>query len=90
MLLDLETLTASGLGEGVGEPVHLEGHFRVPSQHVPESLVRESDLVSMFIDEAPHTDLHQNIPCREVYRSRYRKARLRSVKLHLRHVATMI
>ena len=44
-------------GEGLGEPMQLKGHFRVPSQHVPEPLVREPDLVSVLIGEAPHASL---------------------------------
>ena len=70
MRLDLEGLTASGSGEDLGEPVQLEGHFRVPSQDVPEPFVGEPDFVSVLVGEAPHAGLHHQIPYRKVYRDR--------------------
>ena len=49
--------------------MQLEGHFRVPSQDVPEPLVGEPDLVSVLICVTPHAGLHHLLPYRKVYRN---------------------
>ena len=65
-------------GESLGDPVHLKGHFRMPSQDVPESLVGEPDLVSALIGETAHSSLAHRIPYRKLYRLRYRTTPIRS------------
>ena len=56
------------LGECLGEPVRLIGHFRVPLEDMPSSLVWESDLVSLLICEALHTGLRRLLLFRKIYR----------------------
>ena len=48
----------------------MEGHFRVPSQDVPETLVGEPDLVPMLIGETLHAGPHHRIPYPKVYREK--------------------
>ena len=47
------------VGEGLGEPLQLEGHLRMPSQDVAKAFVGEFDLSSMFISEALQASLPQ-------------------------------
>ena len=68
MGVDFEGLTASGLGEGFGDPVHLQGHFRVSLQDVTEPVVTEPDLASALIGEKPHVVSLHRLPFRKVYR----------------------
>ena len=57
--------------------MELEGHFRMPSQDMPEPLVGEADLVSLLIGESSQDGLHQLILYRRVYHIRNSTASLR-------------